>query len=476
MALSGSFTGSTNNQYIQPKIAWSALQSISGNYSDVTATLTYSRTNSGYTTSGRWSGGITINGTTTAGSSGDNQIYITQNSNTFAMSATVRVYHDNDGSKSITISASGSLSAGSLTSTSISRTITLDTIPRVSVPTLSVSSVNFGNSITIYTNRMSTNFTHHLYYSFNGAAEVGIAPGITDNYSWTVPTTLMDSIPRATSAIITFRLYTFNGDTNIGSNTISFTATVPNSVVPSIGNIIWTKTSTEPSAWPITQGVSKGTISMTGVSGAYSSTISSYSLTFAGLSSTSSSLTVNNIASSGTLAAVARVTDSRGRSAEKTVNFAVSAYQKPQLSVVAYRSDSTGNEDTSGDYLYLKATATVTAISTNAIKTLTLGYKRQSSTGSYTTVNLTNGTARITALSSDYSWDWIVTATDALGEITKVTVNGSISTGEVVLDILANGKGIGLGKVAEEEGLDSAWNFMKNGVPQIDYIVEQAVS
>ena len=68
MALSGNFSGSTGNQYIRLDIYWSAAQSQDGNYSDVTATLYYSRTNSGYTTSGTWSGGITIDGQRTAAS------------------------------------------------------------------------------------------------------------------------------------------------------------------------------------------------------------------------------------------------------------------------------------------------------------------------------------------------------------------------------------------------------------------------
>lgn len=460
MALSGSFTGTTSNQYIQPKIAWSVVQSISGNYSDVTATLTYSRTNSGFTTSGKWSGSITINGTTTSGSSGENQLYITQNSNTFAMSATTRVYHNNDGSKSITISATGSIAAASLASTSISSVVTLDTIPRISIPTVSASRVNFGSNIIIYTNRKSTIFTHRLWYKYGNTSWIEINPtaSVTDSYTWTVPVALMHQIPSSTTLSITIGCDTYYGNNYLGYEAVSFTAVVPDTVVPTIGGISWTKTSSEPAAWGITQNVSKGTMAMTGVSEAYSSPIKSYSLTFAGLSSTTSSLAVNNISSSGTFTAIAKVTDSRGRtSAEKKVDFIVAAYQKPQLSVVAYRCASTsGVEDTSGDYLYLKATATVTAVGTNALKTLTLGYKRHDATGSYTTVNLTNGTARITAMSSDYTWDWIVTAADA---VSTVTVNGSISTGEVVLDILANGKGIGLGKVAEKEGLSSGWDL-----------------
>lgn len=129
MALSGSFTGSTNNQFVKPKITWSAKQNQNENYSTVTATLTYSRTNSGYTTSGKWEGSITINGETTSVSTTE-QIYITQNSNTKAMSATVKVPHNDDGSKSITISCTGAIKAAGLTTTTCSSVVVLDTIIR----------------------------------------------------------------------------------------------------------------------------------------------------------------------------------------------------------------------------------------------------------------------------------------------------------------------------------------------------------
>ena len=127
MAINGSFSGSSGNKYVQPTITWSAKQDIAGNYSDVTATLTYSRTNTGYTTYGTWAGGITINGVRTADSK---YVTITYNSNTVALTATVRVYHNADGSKSITISADGGISGTSFNSTSCSSTITLDPIPR----------------------------------------------------------------------------------------------------------------------------------------------------------------------------------------------------------------------------------------------------------------------------------------------------------------------------------------------------------
>ena len=43
MAINGSFYGKTGNTAIKPKITWEAVADEQGNYSDVTATLTYSR-------------------------------------------------------------------------------------------------------------------------------------------------------------------------------------------------------------------------------------------------------------------------------------------------------------------------------------------------------------------------------------------------------------------------------------------------
>ena len=104
MALNGTFYGTTTNERVKPKIVWSAVQNTEGNYSDVTATLYYSRTNTGYETAGLFEGSITIGGDTKTES---RNISVTYNSNTQAITHTARVYHDSYGAKSLTVSASG---------------------------------------------------------------------------------------------------------------------------------------------------------------------------------------------------------------------------------------------------------------------------------------------------------------------------------------------------------------------------------
>ena len=127
MALSGTIYGTTNNQWIDCKIEWSAEQDIATNTSKITATLYYIRTNTGYTTHGNLRGSITINGDT---DSDVKEVWITENHWEEAITATEHVQHNTDGTKTTTISATGYINNTSLDETYISGTITLDKINR----------------------------------------------------------------------------------------------------------------------------------------------------------------------------------------------------------------------------------------------------------------------------------------------------------------------------------------------------------
>ena len=237
MALSGSFTGSTSNKYVQPKIVWSATQSIDGNYSDVTATLYYSRTNSGYTTSGTWSGGITINGTRTSGSK---QISITQNSNTVALTATTRVYHNADGSKSIVISADGTIPAPTnLTSTSCSATVTLNQIPRqASIGIFTNGSVydyftDEDNPTVYFYNPAGNAVTVQTCISWTGGADIAYrnVNRTSDHYTFYLTEEERNKLRAATTKGSTKRSVTIYITTIIGSQTYYSTKMVTFEVI-----------------------------------------------------------------------------------------------------------------------------------------------------------------------------------------------------------------------------------------------------
>ena len=110
MALSGSFSGKTSNQFVKPTITWQAVQDNLENCSDVTVELRYSRTNTGYTTEGNFHGALYIDkdlATEQKQSGSKTALKVTYKSNSLAMRHTFRVYHDNSGAKKITIAATG---------------------------------------------------------------------------------------------------------------------------------------------------------------------------------------------------------------------------------------------------------------------------------------------------------------------------------------------------------------------------------
>lgn len=465
MALSGTFYGTTSNQYIQPKIVWSATQSISGNSSTVTATLYYSRTNKGYTTEGNGSFSITINGVKTTASK---RVTLTYNSNTQAMTATVNVPHNADGSKSVAISATGSLSGTTLSSTSISSTVTLDTIPRATQPSLSASSVNMGNAVTISLPRASSSFTHDLAYSFRGGSYVAIASGVGTSYSWTVPD-LASSIPSAISGSLTVRCITKNGSTAIGTKTVSLTANVPSSVVPSISAVAISEATAGLAAQigAYIQSKSKLTVAIT-AAGAKGSTISSYRTTFRGKTYTARTWTSDILTASGTLSMTTTVTDSRGRTASKTTSVSVLAYTPPQIQAFSvYRCNSEGVADDEGLYIAVRYKYSAPSLNGGNTASWAVQYKQSTAT-SYSSLLSGSGLSgdatekpSTPTFSTDYQYDVRLVVTDYFGA--TATADVELPSGKVILDIAANGLGLAIGKTSEREGFEVEWPAYVNG-------------
>ena len=376
MALSGSFTGSTSNQYIQPKITWSAAQSIEGNYSNVTATLTYSRTNSGYTTSGKWSGSITINGTTVSGSSGDNQIYITQNSNTFAMSATVKVPHNADGSKSVTISCTGSIPAASLSSTSCSATVTLNSIPRQANITAANNFTDLDNPSFSFSN--PGGFPMDVWLEPNPVGDhLCIRKNIpnTGSYTWSLTSAEREQLRNkcvGQSCTIRIGLYSYVGSTTYASYvdktftmkesdatkpTVSITATLNNGSLPSAFNGMYI------------QGKSRLNVSIS-AQGKYSAKISSYSAKIGGETYNSNSFLSNVLNQSGTVDVIGYAKDSRQFTGSAKTQVVVTSYSKPfviplgsETSIQCYRSDGNGVRVGSSTSVWIKAKRTYYSLS-----------------------------------------------------------------------------------------------------------------
>lgn len=462
MATSGNFKGSTGNQYISCKIVWSAEQSISGNYSDVTATLYYSRTNTDYTTSGTWKGSITINGTKTSGSK---SMSITYNSNTKAMSATTRVYHNTDGTKSCAIKASGSISGTSLDSTSISSTVTLTTIARASSIT-SVSNATLGSTSSIKWTPASKSFYYKVKlvlgdWSWTSGA---IHPNQTSAYTYTTPNislSVANQLPKATSGTMTAYLYTYSNSactTKIGSTySKTFTVTVPSSVKPEISSakVSIVNSNAVIAEWGVyVKGYSQAKITAS-ASGKYSSTISSFTISggySVSKSGTSLSYTGDVFSTSGDKIFNVVAKDSRGRSSDsvKAGEITVYAYSAPTISTFTVSRSSSDSTK-----MVAKCNYSFSSVNGKNSATATLYYKKSTATSwtTYGTIADNVSTTLTKTFEEASSYNFKVVVKDALSK-TATSPEAFVSTVSVLMDFRSGGKGLGIGKMAESNALE----------------------
>lgn len=135
------------------------------------------------------------------------------------------VYHNSDGSKSISISGSFNVKAtfeGNYVGTaSASGTATLDNIGRKS--SVSATSANIGEVSTITINRASSSFRHTLTYSFGSLTGTIADKTSSASVDWTVPTSFYAQIPNTTSGTATITCTTYSGGSNIGSSSTTIT-------------------------------------------------------------------------------------------------------------------------------------------------------------------------------------------------------------------------------------------------------------
>lgn len=472
MASSGSIT-TNESQGRSITLLWSqSSQSVANN----TTTIAWTLKGSGSSGGGSWvmSGAFkaVINGKTVYSSDTRIQLYKDQ----VIASGSTTITHNADGTKSFSLSCEAGVYTYAV-SVRASGTHTLNTIPRAS--SISMASGTMGSASTISISRASSSFTHTLTYAFGNATGTIVSKTTSTSVSWTPPLTLAQQIPSSTSGKITITCTTYSGNTSVGSKSITVTLKVPDSVKPTMTSLTATRVDGNvPSAWGIyVQGKSKATLKINGAAGTQGSTISSYSISGGGFSSTSSSFTTGFLTTVGTITFTAKVTDSRGRTSDtKTVSISVVAYSPPSVSSYSsQRCNSAGTPLDSGTYVKGLISFSYASCSSKNTITTSTSYKKSTATA-WTNANKTfsSGTAFTFggSISAESSYDIKYTISDAF---TTVTVNDTISTISVLMDFKAGGKGIAIGKVSEFDNtleVSDKWNFRVYGKLLKAYIVD----
>jgi hypothetical protein len=358
-------------------------------------------------------------------------------------SKTITVAHNNMGKGSVVLSAdwhSGFTSSYTPSSLTVSGTVNLPDIPRAS----SVSaSLTLGSAGTITVNRAVNTFTHTIKLKCGSAEQVTIAEKSTaTSITYIPPIEWASQNTAGTTVNITAEVTTYNGNTVVGTVTNTLKASIPASVKPTL-SVALADTAGYQGTYGWVQGKSVLKATYT-ASGSYGSTIVSKALTIGG--KVASADGGNTLQNTGTMAVLATVTDSRGRTASVTQNITVNAYSGPGIQDLTFLrgnySGGTWTDNAMGDDIKLTFTLSVQLTGNKATVEVTGASNLTGQTSGAKTVYLV-----------DYGTDSTgvvqVKATDALGG--TVTREVTIPTVAVPLNMNFDLQAICFGGVAEKE-------------------------
>ena len=493
---SGTIYGKTGNEYIDAKIYWESEPDYEANESEVTAILYYKRNNTGFTTTGTGTFVVSIDGkkvTTTR------SITITENGWTIAVSGTVKISHRTDGTRTVTISATGSIPDTTLTSTTVSDTVTLDVIPRETIiDSLSCATRYFSGEMTYkYTPRNSSyynrcNISLNLNGEYIAVKSINLGQKTTSQqtakvtFSASELSTIYNALPSDTikgTLRFTFRTY-FDSGYSSQAGSVSYKEI--SLYIPDISDTKPTATMTlkpvsslpSPFNTLYIEGMTKVDADFANGDGKYGATIKSYSMSVAGGDYGSPS-TSGYLTTSGSVTVEGTVTNSRDFSRKYTQTITVLPYDNPKILpasgesiIICARCDKNGNLTDSGTYLKIKARRSYATVTSDGVQKnfCTLRYRCVPEGTKFTgdegwVTLLARGTTSTNAVDKVLSGVVSSTVTayivqigvvDDLGMTSFVQFN--ISTDFVTIDIPEEGKGrrIGIGRYVgdvDEDGI-----------------------
>ena len=455
MALTGSVT---TNAYTYQGISrsvtlsWTATQNINSN----TSTISWELKGDGSTAGSIYVSEIRITIDGVQAYYRDTSTHTNCYYGTLICSGTQTVYHDGDGNKTLNIKVEAGIYVWAINCAG-EGTFALNTIPRPSSITAPPLTLGAGGTLTI--NSHSSAFTHDISYVFGPCSGVIATKTTASSVEWIPPLELANAIPNEAVGVGALSIDTYNGSTKLGTKTTTFAANVPASVVPTIGAFTDTKVNNSvPAEWDIyVQNKSQCELKILNAAGAYSSTIKSYSIKEgATVISSSATGTTAVLQKTGTVTYTATVTDSRGRTASKTVSIIVEAYTPPSiLSTSSQRclSDGTLNED--GTFIKCLATVELSSLDGKNTATQKVYFRKAGDEVWSTGTGFVSETPVIIAgaASTDYSYDVKYEVIDTFATAQVIAI---VPTGYTTMDYRMGGKGVAVGKVSEKDAFECA--------------------
>lgn len=396
--------------------------------------------------------------------------------------------HNSDGKQSFSAWAEAAIYTYAISSTRYDYYVELPQIPRASNVFVLYGNT-IGSRIDIGISRAVSSFTHTLTWRFGGRIGTIAESSSSTSITWTPPLDLSSQIPNSESGTGTLTCITYNGNTEIGRKSISFTLKVPSYIGPAINKF-------EPSIVPVDIKncglyVKNHTAVKWDVTayGSYGSTIQKCTISGQNLSytftntSTSYTRTSETLTISGEKVYTVTVTDSRGRTASKTGRITILDYNSPVItSANSFRSNADGTLNGSGEYVTHKLTASFyTLQGNNTIKIEVFNKESSNPTYSKESVIIKEDsddkvvnysyTYPDSSFKADTKYDFKIVISDSIGQ--SSTVYTHVGTKNVPINIASDNSSIAIGsfaqKQADNKGLFRCeWAASFASSPQVD--------
>ena len=471
------FSSSSGSLYLNLYVE-QASQSITANTSMVNWRMTVSRSGSYYTYNNQGDSvlSLSLDGRSVHSS---NPTWHTSGEEYTLASGSSTISHNADGTKTLPISCTFNPNNGLHGTITVSASLSLTTIPRSS--SVSVSAGTIGSAVTININRQSSTFKHTVRYQWAGKSGT-IASNVDTSTTWTIPIDFANDIPNSATGTGTIYVDTYSGSTKTGTQSTTFTASVPANVKPtftgiSLSDINGAAQNLIPNPDTFIQVISNIKVAFNGAQGVYGSSITGYYAEIVGknqsTSSNGGSLGIMNY--HGTIKIRASVSDSRGRwSDTREVSVTVLEYFAPALSFSIARTGSTSSTLT----VTRNAKIAPLTVSGSQKNTMTLTFKvarlgttnfqvdTGPATGSWTSIsNLVNSQANLAGnYLANQSWVVIGILED---KFTRTEFMVNVATESVVLSY--DRSGVGVNKIRERGALDVKGDIFVDDKPIQQY-------
>ena len=480
----GSISGATNNEFIVARIEWSSTANLDENKSTVTAALYYRRTNSGYETSGQGTFSITINGITVTSTK---ELTITESSWVKAIENTVTVAHNANGTKSIDISARGSIPSTSMTSTLISGTAVLDIIPReTELHDLMCSTSYFNGKLTYKYLPKSSIYYNRCHISLNALGDMvpvktidlGRSTKSIESASVMLSedelSIIYHRIPAHYAGVLRFTMLTYTDENYsdlVGDGEfLELQLSIPNiDETKPTATMTLSAVNTLPAPFNTLyiRGRSKVQATFTDGKGKYGSAIDSYRFLAEGELFGPPYIS-KFLATEGTRRVSGFVVDSRGFSRTYSQDIEVLTYSAPMVipvsgesSVICARCDSSGTFSEAGTYIRIKAQRRYSTLVSGGTQynfcKLQYRYKKQGGSwsswadilGTTDAGNEVDTGALLGTIEATSSYSVQIQAVDDMGESTSTTV--LVPTERIYCHRAGSRNSFAFGKYVEEE-------------------------